>query len=324
MHVVGMYKNNTNLSELNQDFIIFVNSVGNVGVTCFVLISGYFGITWKANKWLHLIWLTICYALIVSFMNYGIGKNLFQALLSVFHYKPWFIACYLILMMISPALNLLSYSLSKEAFLKLLISLFLVFCIIPIAFNNPWATIVSDGGKCLQYVIFIYLVGRYIRFYKNVFFSNKALFILIALLICFIYISDYLLVRILYKFPLVVLDCSPLIFTLSICIFYLFKGFSFFSSGVNWLSRSVLAIYLLDESRIFFNQKIVHLDNMVSSFSFIGGAIVLVFEVAIFSISIDKLRNKLLGKIEVMINNKISSKCIQYKAIIIKKLNEVF
>ena len=51
MHILGNTFHTSNL--LNKEFILFVNTLGNTGVTLFILISGYFGIRFNTHKFLQ-------------------------------------------------------------------------------------------------------------------------------------------------------------------------------------------------------------------------------------------------------------------------------
>ena len=45
MHILGNTFHTSNW--LNKEFILFINTLGNTGVTLFILISGYFGIRFQ-------------------------------------------------------------------------------------------------------------------------------------------------------------------------------------------------------------------------------------------------------------------------------------
>lgn len=48
MHILGNTFHTSNW--LNKEFILFINTLGNTGVTLFILISGYFGIRFNTHK----------------------------------------------------------------------------------------------------------------------------------------------------------------------------------------------------------------------------------------------------------------------------------
>lgn len=126
---------------------LLIGGIGNIGVTCFVLLSGYFGIKFKAYRFIQLIILTTFYSLIVHTANNGIQVNsgMISALLVVPLYKNWFIACYLILMLLAPFINEYLDSMPKERFKKLLLIQFIGFSVLPTLFNTPYYTILTGG-----------------------------------------------------------------------------------------------------------------------------------------------------------------------------------
>ena len=64
MHILGNTFHTSNL--LNKEFILFVNTLGNTGVTLFILISGYFGIPFQYDINFSRCWLS--YGFIPSFL----------------------------------------------------------------------------------------------------------------------------------------------------------------------------------------------------------------------------------------------------------------
>lgn len=122
-----------------------INTIGNIGVTCFVLISGYFGLKFKIHRFIQLILLTTFYALIIYITNNGftLHPDILNALLVISLYKNWFIACYLILMLLAPFINDYLENAEKEKIKKLLAIQFIVFSILPTLFNTSFYTILT-------------------------------------------------------------------------------------------------------------------------------------------------------------------------------------
>ena len=151
--------------SLFNKFLRYPINIGNIGVSCFILISGYYGIKFKGFRFIQLILLTTLYSLITFFLNYGWSLNLstLKAMLVIPLYNNWFITCYLFLMLLSPYIEIFISNCEIKKLKQLLIILFIGFSLIPTALNTPYYTIITNGGKCLIYMIFIYLVGRYIR-----------------------------------------------------------------------------------------------------------------------------------------------------------------
>lgn len=94
------------------------------------------------------------------------------------------------------------------------------------------------------------------------------------------------------------LDCSPFIFVMSILTFYYFKSYTFYSQTINYIASSVLAIYLLDGTRLFWNEKLFHLNEYTQDNVMLLLLLLEVTTVFIFAVTIDKIRIALFQNIE--------------------------
>lgn len=287
-----------------------INSLGNIGVSCFVLISGYFGVKFKLHKFIYLVILTTVYSVVVSLFRYGLEPVPFiKAILTVPTYSLWFIVCYLILMVLSPWLNKFTTSLSKRDYALLIGVLIILFSIIPTLFNGGSNNIVlRQGGKNLTYFLFLYLLGRFIRLHNDRDYNRWRLWGIHLICTLMAIILNMAVSKLLNtQFALFYNDCSPLMLLSALCIFYLFKTWSFHSSIINGISSSVLAFYLLSEIHYYFDDTFIHLSEYSSKSSFILWLFVEVFIVWIFSFIIDKSVGKaisyLIDKIYYSISN---------------------
>lgn len=307
MHCVAL-STVTDIDSPNEWVAHLVNSVGNIGVTCFILISGYFGIRFKADRFVQLIMLTTFYAVIVQIVNsdFHCDFSLVKSALVVPLYNNWFITCYLLLMLFAPFLNTFCEGMDRKVFRSLLILGFVVFCILPTAFNTPYYTVIYGGGKCLTYVVFIYFVGRYIRKYYDGDISwRKAMmcFLVSQILINVINLS---LEQVIHK-PCHIwsMDCSPLILASAISVFFMCKSMKFQSSPINWVSSSVLAVFLLDALRVRVND-IFHIEQYSDAPYFIVPFTTLILSTFVLNIAIDKVRILLWSGLE---NNLVTVIC---------------
>jgi len=170
--------------------------------------------------------------------------------------------------------------------------------------NTPYYTILTGGGKCLIYFIYVYLIGRYIRLHNDVDYNPRftlGLFLLISLLIVLL----NLLVGYIFKKPCSIysMDCSPLILMSALSVFYLFKSLSFSSSLVNYISSSVLAVYLLDGMRLAVNSHIISWSDKGEEWDCGLYLIMGVFITFLIAIAIDKVRILIFGFIEKRLIN---------------------
>ena len=324
LHVVSM-SDILYLNNFNSIIIKIFSSFGEIGVSCFILISGYFGIKRNWNKILHLILITTLYSVLVYIsipLNSFSVTELFKALFVVPMYTNWFISCYLIVLVLSPYLEIFVKSLSKRQFEGLLLTLFVCFSILPTLFNTPYYTIITAGGKCLSYFLFLYLIGRYIQLYFNKNISRNKTISVFLISTFIINVLNFSAALILNKQVFVYsMDCSPFILISSLSAFFYFKSLDIQYKLINTLSSSIIAVYLLDGTRIFWNYHIFHIEQYKNSVIF---SFVLLSEVVfcfVISIIIDKVRIILFSKLEnKIIKFTIDNGNIALKSIIKHKL----
>lgn len=166
MHSFGMVKDDCSTDNVYLTGGI-INAIGNVGVSCFLLISGYFGVKFKVDKFIYLIFITTLYTVFSSIICQSQIVDIIKSFIVIPIYGNWFISCYLILMLVSPFIEKLIESISKTEFKILIIALFITLSFLPTVFVSYYHTVITSGGKCLVYVIFLYFIGRYIGLYKK-------------------------------------------------------------------------------------------------------------------------------------------------------------
>lgn len=155
--------------ELGDDFISYLqcallNLVG-YGVTGFIFISGYYGVSCKLERLCSLWSQTTFYALLsVILVGFVGGEKISAAgILNCFFAlfdNWWFIADYVILMIISPIINTGINSVSKSQFRFIIVVLCFVLYFVQWIHNR-------DSSMSLLLFITVYLTGRYIRMYPE-------------------------------------------------------------------------------------------------------------------------------------------------------------
>lgn len=253
---------------LNKLWIGLLNAVGNCGVTCFILISGYYGVSINKSKFIYLIIISTLYTILVSFFNYGLDINeLIKAIcvIPLYGKNLWFIICYLFLMLLSPYVNQFCDLLNREDYKRLLIILTIFLSVIPTLFIAPTynGILLSAGGKCFMYFIYVYLLGRFVKLHLNEIHINRRLWAMGGALLIFIMIilnfaiSTWMGKRyFIYSY-----DCSPFILVLSLLFFYIFKQSFYINKWINSLSSSVLAIFVLNYSFPFFDKLLFNISS---------------------------------------------------------------
>lgn len=229
-----------------------IDALCYVGVNCFVLISGWFGIkfSWKGLARLYIICAFYgTFAYLFHLYNDGatIGKSfIFSLFFPLSHSNWWFINAYLILFLGAPIINLAASHLQGNVDLLIL----LLLSIMNVYFGNFWQTpLFSDSGYDAAHMVFIYWIGICLR--KRVSFDwlkRKRLVLFTSYLLCsFIWLFLVIVTR-KYELKFIHLGYNN-IFTIiaSICLFLFFVSFQFKNVTINRIAISSLAVYLVQE-----------------------------------------------------------------------------
>ena len=179
-------------------------------------------------------------------------------------------------------------------------ALFLILCVFP-TFTVIGATngvVIRNGGKCLTYMIYLYMIGGYIKKYNDKDYNRLKLITGYAVSMCIIFLLNTLVTLYVNKQCLVFgYDCSPITLFSSLCIFYLFKSWSFHNNTINWLASSVFAFYLLSNIYFFVDSRFINLKDLSGSNRFVLYLFVLIGVSWVFSLLIDKTLGQLITKL---------------------------
>ncbi|MGN0161878.1 MAG: acyltransferase family protein [Lachnospiraceae bacterium] len=170
--IVIMHTFGAGTGQLNTHIGILVNVIGNIGVTGFVLLSGYFGIRLKVKKLIKLDVMMIfwsvasCAALIFNpYLNVQMGgKDILSCFIPLISHKYWFLSAYFCLCILSPFLNEYIEKIEKNRFEKLILVAGVLFLLLPTIAGFDQT---GDGGKGIINMILSYMVGRYIGLYHR-------------------------------------------------------------------------------------------------------------------------------------------------------------
>lgn len=134
MHTFGAFYNSA--TGLTLVYGVFINSLFNTCVSIFMLISGYFGISFSLKKYLKLELEVLFYSILSLFIiciisnSYSL-KEVAAACVPVFSGEYWYMTTYMLLMIFSDYINKIPEKMSKKEFEKLIVLIFFVFSVIP-------------------------------------------------------------------------------------------------------------------------------------------------------------------------------------------------
>lgn len=343
-HVI---KNNINFVEtpnIVHFFLMIIICTIVIHVNSFVMVSGYFSSSKKKNSWkkaFSLVGVTWFYkvaiALILFFVTVGVlGPN--ELLKEFFPLdiirSYWFINCYILLLLLSPFLNILLDHLTESQYRKLLLTSFLLFSVLPFVTNQ---TMVSNDGFNLIQFIFLYLIGAYFMRYpleKNYHFKyfskNKiqVLSLLLFLTCIFFNLCIYFLSLYLKGIDQVLLQevgealhhsifcySSPIIIIQTIAYFQFFKTLSFQNKWINLVASLTFGVYLFHEN--YYLKLILYAPFQIHKHAQNMGifvyAFVIAFSIFLVGIIIEWIRKKItefLKKRKWV--QKYYDKCVRY------------
>lgn len=240
-----------------------VNGICNIGVTCFMLISGYYGMKPDIGKFVRMECMMITYSLAETILlcvvtpdqmqGAALLEQLVKSFLPFITRKYWFYSCYVCLLFFSGYIQRFIEQLSKEAFQRLLLLLLVLFSVLPTMF---YFEIIPDNGKGLVHMIMIYMIGRYIRMYRDVKISAKAVILFVILWIVN-GVSHEIPIQIGGIYHHLCKDNSITNLTMAVILFYLFKEVKLQSGSINRVAGSVFAVFALNDAVVSVVMKLL-------------------------------------------------------------------
>lgn len=284
-----------------------VNGICNTGVTCFILISGYYGIKFDFKKLVKLECMMISYSLLETGILYFMFPQqmtgaalLEQAAKSVLPFisrKYWFYSCYICLFLFSGYIDKLIEKLSQAELKRLLLISLLIFSIMPTVF---YFEIVPDNGKGLVQMLMMYMIGRYIRLYGSRKISPKKASLIIGALWAVNGISHELPISIGGLYHHLCKDNSITNLAIAVIMFGLFKEMSFQSRLINKVSGCVFAVFALNNTLVSVTMETLKRRGLQGTNGIIGffGLEGITFTIFVVCLVIGLVREGILRKLD--------------------------
>lgn len=268
-----------NTSNILSNILININKLSCIGLTCFMLITGYFQCnnTRKNKNIIILSIQTLFYSLIFTLIFYfidikEINVSLIDILTSFFPIifkKYWFITAYIIIYIISPYLNKFIQTLSKEDYKKFLLILTIIFTII------PTITTSNIGLSETSYLIYLYFMGAYIKLHYTKKIPKRKYLIISIICVLLYYLSVIIFSKYAYLNNIIYENINyffefnkiPTIIC-SISLFLYFKEIKITNKFINKCASYTLGIYLIHDNnfmRELIWNNIVKLDRFYNS-----------------------------------------------------------
>ena len=290
------------LFEARNLWQVSVQSIAIIGVNCFALISGFFGIRARWKSGLNFLVQCLIYSLglfiladaslgfIAPFADYVKACQILSC------NDLWYVPAYFGLYLLAPFLNAGCEALSRRQFSALLV-LFVVF--------NLWCGWWYGGsfnptGYTLVQLILLYLIGRYISKYPLPIAGTQKCRIIAFV----IFLAASMASVVLYPFmPPAKLFAynSPIVMIQSVALLFAFMNPKFSSRSVNFVAQSSFAVYLIHKNPFVFGGVLKPLAKQAwQQYDVFGYTLwMIVASIAVFVISVaaDTLRRYLWQKI---------------------------
>lgn len=316
---------------INRMVYDFVYHFGEIGVNCFVLISGYFfdktTFSWKkVIKYAIMVefYLLLGNAILICFFD---GNkidllNYKQYIYPILGNKYWFVSAYMLIYIISPYLKKMIVALEKTELKRLLIIELIIWSIYPtlglLGLNNGDTEAMPYYNRYI-WLLVMYFMGAYIKLYgirwMDDLKKSVVLFIIVILgLFLFVFFEEYMnmqteMISAVYFWR----PNSIVVFLLSLTLFCIFK---YMKIGINWtinyIASCTLGVYMLHDGVLanvwwydIFKNAMYQYSRKFPFMIIIAVVIIFICGVAIESILkfIDKYLELKLKKIKVKMKN---------------------
>lgn len=241
---------------------IVTESITIIGVNCFTLISGYFGIRARLSGLLRFTLMCIFYAvgiylaanLFLIFVQHQqpqfFWKGLLESVMVYTHTDLWYVPAYLLLYLLSPMINAAVDSLPLNKF-RLWLALFIL--------ANVWCGWLWEGGfnpsgyTAFQ-LIMMYLIGRYLALRFRDGMPRRMRVVSIS-----VYVASTLLTAVIalwMKPGMVYAYNAPWVIISSVALFLFFTTLRIRSGAINTLATGAFAAYLIHKNPLIWGNFI--------------------------------------------------------------------
>lgn len=315
MLIMMMHSFGTPLSSVNEYMVILVSVTGNIGTTCFIIISGYFGVKCNVKKLVRLDLMIILYCIAGFAADYAISgemslRDLVSCIIPITSHRYWFLSCYFFLCILSPFINEYVDLLDKKRLEKLIEVMLLLFVVLPTAFGFD---VMQDGGKGLVNMTLSYIIGRYIGRYASeirVSESSGKCFCCLLILCAVNFVLNAAMYAVTGNSAnYYARDNSLFTIAEAVLLFLTFRNFDFSSNVINKAAANVVAVYVLEPVishiiRYFYDYTVlaghvyyVFIVMLVVVCTFIAGAVTEALRRLIFGRAEEKVVDLVIDKI---------------------------
>lgn len=250
---LGLPQLSGNVDRMNgrQAWQLATESITIIGVNCFTLLSGYFGIKLRVKSVAAYLFQCIFYAVGIATVTAITAPNLInydqwlESWLVLTHTDLWYVPAYFALMLLSPFLNAGFSAMSRKS----AVGVTLLFILFNIWAGWWWGGKFNPNGYTIAQLIMMYMTGRTLSLFptlatgcgRNLTMASTGYVAATAgIFVTSLYMPS--LKAFAYNAPFVI--CA------SVALFITFMNLHMQSRAINYIARSAFAVYLLHKSPI--------------------------------------------------------------------------
>lgn len=189
----------------------------------------------------------LCIAFPDRMQGAALLEQLIKSVFPVITRKYWFYSCYVCLFLLSGYIQKFIDSLKQQEFEILLALLLLLFSIFP---TFCYFEIIPDNGKGLVQMLMLYMIGRYIKTYRDVRLPRKPALLIFLLFWAINGISHEIPLQIGGIYHHLCKDNSITNITMAVILFYSFKELNFHSKAINKAASCIFAVFALNNTLV--------------------------------------------------------------------------
>lgn len=204
----GLLPNMSLTMGINGYVAWILETLSNVAVNVYVLISGYFLVEseFKFRKVINLVLQVLFYTIVITVLACASGifqfkdLDIYHTILQIFPFQMehyWFVTAYIIMYMLSPVLAAGIKNIPKRQ-LQIVIAIFTFFMCVEKSIL-PVRLQIDNKGYDALWLICLFLVAAYIRLYGIKFLQKKSMMILFYLFGCTMTFIENILITLVYE-----------------------------------------------------------------------------------------------------------------------------
>ena len=234
---------------------ISLNALTVFAVNAFVLISGYFGVSYKTKSFVFLVLQGLAYTVLLMLIFRGMGYSGG----GVIPTKYWFLLCFVSMYLLAPYINLAIGCISDRGVLVLVVMVaFLQFIVGYLADHG-----IFGSGYSVQQLLAIYVYGRALNRYRLRLEKISWKVMLVGFVVCWALVAGAATILFLTSHPrwawrMYSYD-SPLVVLGAVCLFLISLKVTIQSEWIRSVSRHVFGVYLFHDNEYFSKYVIVAL-----------------------------------------------------------------